>query len=81
MRGLLFLLAACAPRGTYVANVYTLDGSLVQEKCELAARDRCHIEPIRAVAGYEYPRNLYPYGPSGTVQPEPRPAVYVSPTP
>lgn len=66
MRPAIFaLLAACAPRGYYVANVYTLNNGLVQEKCEISFTgkpnpDACHIEPIRPLNGqYEYPENLY----------------------
>jgi hypothetical protein len=43
--------AACGPRGYYVANVYSVNGGLVQEKCEItmngrANPDECHVEPV-----------------------------------
>jgi len=66
MRIVFLALVACAPRGYYVANVYSVKGQLVQEKCEITAirgrpdPDTCHLEPIQPLRGeYEVPQNLF----------------------
>ena len=73
------LLAACAPRGYYVSNVYTVNGSLLQEKCEISFNgrpnpDACHVEPVMQMRGqYDYPQNMY-QGPGGPQLQPPAPA-------
>jgi hypothetical protein len=55
MRKLIFALVlaatACGPRGYYVSNVFSVNGGLMQEKCEItynthANPDACHVEPV-----------------------------------
>lgn len=48
---LVLVAGACAPRGYYVANVYSVNGALMQEKCEVSYNthvnpDACHVEPV-----------------------------------
>jgi hypothetical protein len=75
---------ACGPRGFYVANVYSVNGALMQEKCEVTFNGRanpedCHVEPVAQMAaqmpqGYAAPAP-YSQPPAGPQQPPPQPAA------
>jgi hypothetical protein len=76
MRKLIFALvlaaAACGPRGYYVANVYSVNGALMQEKCEVSYNTHvnpyaCHVEPVAQMPvpppGYDQPPPAAPSAP------------------
>jgi hypothetical protein len=74
----LTLAAACGPRGYYVANVFSVNGQLVQEKCEINGNGRaqpelCHTEPV-AAAQPVYPQGQQPPYPQASQQPGYAPA-------
>ena len=80
MRKLIFALvlaaAACGPRGYYVANVYSVNGALLQEKCEVSYNTHvnpyaCHVEPVAQmpVPGYDQPPAAPPAPPAPPATP------------
>jgi hypothetical protein len=75
---LALIAASCAPRGYYVSNVYSVNGALVQEKCEISYNGRsdpssCHVEPVAQVQqapAYAQPAYAQPpAAPAGDVAP------------
>jgi hypothetical protein len=74
MRKLLLLsvlLTACEPAGYYVSKVYSANGALVQERCEISGYNHrpdptaCHVEAVTSIT----PQPAYPAYPP---QPQPQ---------